>query len=314
MKIVLCDGGLFNQVIQYVFARNVEIHTGEQVLLDNTWFYTPHDQHLKELEEIEVHQFQLHKFANAKYKLVSDHFAGSTWDEIQSILARQEPIRGGSYLPKILRSSGLDLMMIRETVAPHHFEGNTAMYPPHVYTPEMLDAKGNVYYYGYFNNGNWFMRHQEQLMQELQLPPLAKESDQLMAKQIEDSFAISVHVRRSGYVKIGATIPDEFYKTHISELYKRFRHKKNLQFFIFSDEIDWVQANEKNLGIDKIKSMVTYGEKGRTVVDNHVDFQLMAMCDAMILSQSVYSYYSALMNPKKDKVVINPHPQKGEFW
>ena len=69
MKIVLFDGALANQMIQYIFARCLEEElkdTDEEVYLDDLWFYTQHINKLKQIEQIEHHQYQLNKFPNLK--------------------------------------------------------------------------------------------------------------------------------------------------------------------------------------------------------------------------------------------------------
>lgn len=67
---VLLDGGLFNQVTQYVFARNLEIATGEAVYLDDSWFFVDHGPALESLKKQEKADYQLYKFENAKPNLL----------------------------------------------------------------------------------------------------------------------------------------------------------------------------------------------------------------------------------------------------
>ena len=317
MKIVLLDGGLVNQVTQYVFARNLEIHTGEQVLLDDSWFFIEHDSIIKSSEKQEIHNYQLHKFANARPNLLSQYFAPDVWKEILIELRKYPPIQGGSYIPQVLKDNGLDLFVICEPKL-LKFDGSIAYISYYHCFPEILDAQGNVYYHGYFTHGGWFMRHKDIFLEELALPPLQEKEDIEMAQKIHDSFSVCIHVRRGVYAAQGVTLPDSYYKNTIEVLEEKFKDKdafqdRDIHYFVFSDDIDWCRENAESLGFSLVSDKLTYGRTGRTIENNHCDMQLMAMCDVMVLSRSVYSYYAALFNPKESKAVLNPIEGRGVF-
>jgi len=311
MKIVLLDGGLFNQVTQYVFARNVEMYTGEKVYLDDSWFYINHSDDCNDSEKHIPLDYQLTKFPNAKPNLLSQYFSPDVWDGIIAEIKKLPPTWGGSYMPQILKNNGLDLFVICESPMPN-FDGNIAYMPYYYCLPEMLRAQGTVYYHGYFTHGDWFMRHKDTFLHELTLPPLSEPDDIAMAEQIQNSLSVCIHVRRGGYAAQGATIIDSYYQTSIKQIMEKTK-EQNPCFYVFSDDIDWCKENTATLGLDMINENLIYGKKERTVENNHCDLQLMAMCDIMILSQSVYSFYAALLNPKEHKAVMNPMPGRGVF-
>ena len=311
MKMVLLDGALYNQVTQYVFARNLEIHTGEQVLLDDSWFFTEHACQVKSVEDQEVHKYQLNKFNGTKPCLLSQYFTREVWAEFMQELKKYPPIYGGSYMPQILKDSGLDIFVICEPKL-LRFDGNIAYIPFYHCMPEILDSQGNVYFHGYFTHGEWFMRHREVFMDELTLPPLSEKEDIEMAEKIRRSFSVSIHIRRGGYALQGFALPDEYYASVIKDVRRKFK-KRDPHYFVFSDDIDWCVENAVSLGLESISKSVTFGRTGRTIENNHCDSQLMATCDVMILSRSVYSYYAALLNAKTNKVIYNPVKGRGVF-
>lgn len=320
MKMVLLDGGLANQMTQYVFARCLqEEHPDELVLLDDLWFYCRHVDLVERFAPSDPLEYQLNKFRNLKQiPLASSYFDKEVWQEIISNAQKRPLLRGGSHLPQIMKDSGLNFFMIAEAPL-YQFDGMIARMPYYHYMPEMLQAQGNVYYFGWFTHGGWFMRHEEIFRREFELPPLWQPYDLEMAQEIAKSTAVSLHIRRGVYAELNQATPETYFQQAIQAVCKELnRNRKTLKrpphFFVFSDEIEWVKEHAKEYGITEIPYPVTYGHAERTTMDNHCDLQLMAQCDIMILElNSVYSYMAALLNPKKNKNVINPNKGRGVF-
>lgn len=329
MKIVMMDGGLSNQLTQYIFARCLEEElkdTDELVMLDDLWFFCEHNAGLgKEIEqrlaELENDHYQLNKFPNIKkIQRMSEYFDADVWQEIVRDAQRRPPLHGGSYLPQILKDNGLDLFMIAETDL-FRFDGKVARMPWYHYIPEMLRSQGNCYYFGWFTNGGWFMSHEEIFRRELAFAPLWKPYDLEMQQLIRDSLSISVHIRRGGYAYTNPT-DGEYFKAALQAMFKLINKQKKSsrqrmktpRIFVFSDEIDWVHEHAADYGLNKAPYEVVYGAANRGRDENQCDMQLMSECDMMILeSNSVYSYFAALMNTKPNKVVINPNKGRGVF-
>ncbi|MCM1565414.1 MAG: alpha-1,2-fucosyltransferase [Dehalobacter sp.] len=312
MKIVLLDGALANQTTQYIFARCLEEATGDKVYLDDLWFYLEHGDLAESVESQEHHSYQLHKYTGTKPTLLSSYFTPDVWEEIVSIARKKPPLLGGSHMPQILKDSGLEFFMIAECPT-YIFDGMIARMPYYHHIPEMLQSQGNVYYWGYFTNGGWFMQYEDMFRKELALPPLESESDLEMSKKIEDSYAIAIHVRRGGYALLNRSLQPSYFKDAISKIMKKFNKKRDLRFFIFSDDIEHCKMNAKEYGFLLPQDRLVYCEEKRTSKNNHCDMQLMAMCDGMVLCSSVYGYLAALLNTKKDKWVINPIQSRGVF-
>lgn len=322
MKMVLLDGALCNQMTQYVFARCLEEElkdTEELVILDDLWFYCNHGELADKVSNIEHHTYQLDKFPNLKSILrASQYFDPDVWKEIVNIARKKEVLQGGTHLPQIMKDNGLNFFMIAEPPI-YHFDGMVAHMPYYHYIPEMLQAKGNVYYFGWFTHGQWFMRHEQLFRKEFELPSLWLPHDIEMEKKIQNSTAVSVHIRRGAYAASNMATPYQYFQDAISNVCRHLKlmkkkYHKPPRFFIFSDEIEWCKAHAKEYGLDRIPYPVEYCMANRTDEDNHCDLQLMAQCDIMILEfHSVYSYMAALLNKNPKKMVINPNKNRGVF-
>ncbi len=325
MKIVLLDGGLANQMTQYIFARCLEEElkdTDEIVFLDDLWFYAPRSHSVQSMDEIEHLKYQLNKFPNLKkVRLMSEYFDTDVWNEIIEIAKQKSALDGGSWLPQILKDNGLDFFMIAEAPL-YQFDGKVARMPYYYYMPEMLKSQGNTYYFGWFTHGGWFMSHEEMFRRELQFVPLWKPYDLDMLSSIENSLSISVHIRRGTYAVRGQTTPFEYFKNALKTACKAARDMRNNSYgtrkkphvYVFSDEIEWCKEHAPEFGLNQLPYEVTYGISSRSFDENQCDMQLMASCDIMILElNSVYSYMAALLNPKPNKIVINPNKNRGIF-
>lgn len=313
MKIVMLDGGLSNQLTQYIFARCLEIETSETVFLDDSWFF-------RECSEIDVQfqyentLYQLNRFSGTTPHLLSQYFTPDVWTELMEI-ARNSPQRlGGSHMPQILKDNGLDFFMIAECPT-YLFDGMIARMPYYHYIPEMLKAQGNVYYWGYFTNGGWFKSHEEIFRKELVFPPLTDPEDFDTARQIKESYSVGIHVRRGSYTIGNNFLANQYYHQAIREVLKKYKNNSRLRFFIFSDDIEYCREHAHEYGFDLPGKRVVYGreQKKRPLQENHCDLQLMALCNGLILSNSVYSYMAWLFNTRPDKWCINPVPSRDQY-
>ena len=309
MKIVLLDGALANQMTQYIFARCLEIATGDMVYLDDLWFYTSHGSLGDKIQNTEHHEYQLNKFPNAKPNLISDYFEPGVWNEIIGIARQRAPLLGGSHLPQILLESGMQLNMVTECPTfTGVYDGPYVSVPYYYHMPKLLNCKGDIYFWGYFTNAGWFNSQKETLMNELLLPEPQNEADPEMSSQIENSYSVGVHIRRGGYAIQGNAHPPEYYKDAIAAVRKKHRNE-SLSFFIFSDEIEYCKEHAKEYGVDELKR-VTWCAADRTVKDNHIDMQLMSKCRGLILCNSVYGFMSHLFSRRADQWTIDPHPTR----
>ncbi len=111
---------------------------------------------------------------------------------------------------------------------------------------------------------------------------------------------VCVHVRRQDYL----THPDlgfvgkEYYSCAIDVMAQKV---KEACFFVFSDDIDWCEAN---LDIEHPHSFVRHeGSAPETTV---TDFSLMMRCRHFVIANSSYSWWAAWLGTATDKAVVAP--------
>lgn len=283
LKIQFLNGGLANQVFQYIFARYYELsHPGEYMYMDDSYFaiHTVHNG------------YELEKVFGIRPHMLSECFDKPVWDAIL------EGRKSGKSVPQIFRENQIPIQMITEVGNYAHFnpfDGEVFPIPNNGYYPEILDVPGNIYYHGYWINKNWFAEYQNLFLKEFVFPEITDGKNRSYLRQIRESDSVSVHIRRGDYVTLGWNLDTAAYRTGMKTFAKQAPGTWHL--FVFSDDIDWCRAHEQELGFGSFAE-ITYIE-GNVRGKNYLDLQLMTNCQAMILSNSAFCYLAALLNPER---------------
>lgn len=284
MKIQFLNGGLANQTFQYIFARYYELsHPGELMYMDDSYFAlnTVHNG------------YELEKVFGVKPHMLSECFDQEVW---QFIL---EERRGGKSVPQILCENGIEMYMVSEVGDGHKgfnpFDGKVVSIAPNKYCPEIQDQPGDVYYHGYWVNGQWLKTYQDIFMTELQFPEITDDRNRAYLERIQNVNSVSIHVRRGDYVDLGWSLGESWYEYSINKF--RENVPGHWELFVFSDDIPWCREHQEELGFGAFKS-VTFVE-GNIQGRNYVDMQLMSKCKAMLICNSAFSYLAGLLNVEK---------------
>ena len=293
MRIQYFNGGLANQVFQYIFYRYNQLANpnNDVWFLDDSFFYFKKEHNGYELERI----FGL------KPNLLSSQFAQDAWDAI--IKVRKE----GKSVAEFFRKAGIPVIMLAESdnfQRVNQFHGEIYRFPANQYHPEIvnlnLPSDYIMYYHGYWINREWFWTYKDVFLQELQFPPILDENNQWYARRISETCSVGIHIRRGDYVTYGLQMNETFYKQASQKMLEAF---PDLTYFIFSDDLEWCQENEEALGISLARDAVYV--KGNTGENSFRDLQLLAMCKGMIMSNSAFCYLAALLNSNLS-YCINP--------
>jgi hypothetical protein len=170
------------------------------------------------------------------------------------------------------------------------------------YNESFFNLKPPVTIEGYFQSPLYFNGHENSLRSHFQMKkPWSNMAEPILYAIRQAILPVSLHIRRGDYLnsdiaKTLSTLPLSYFAravTLVEALYG-----KNIHFFIFSDDPDWI---EKNFDICK----------QYTVVRGHPeapweDMHLMALCKHHIIANSTFSWWGAWLNPSENKTVIAP--------
>lgn len=155
-----------------------------------------------------------------------------------------------------------------------------------------------TYFDGYWQSENYFKKYRNDILDLFKFPELSSEFANIK-QEIINANSVSIHFRRGDYVKnehiksVHGICDFKYYQKASDFIYKK---QKNIKFFLFSDEPDWVKNN--------FKSNINY-----TVINTGhsiTDMMLMSLCKHNIIANSSFSWWGAWLNQNPDKIVIAP--------
>lgn len=172
--------------------------------------------------------------------------------------------------------------------------GDTIIHPEstfHYSAQPFIQGKKNIYK-GYFQSEKYFYSFKDQIKSIFQ--PSGPVLNQIYSKYSFDfSEYISIHIRRGDYVSQPNNHPVVSLK-YLHNAISSFA--VNSKFLVFSDDVEWCKQNLSEY------SNLTY------ISDelDYVSMYMMSLCSNHILSNSSFSWWSAWLNRREDKIVIRP--------
>lgn len=262
MLLVKLTGGLGNQMFQYSFAKALQ-SKGYEVKLDISTFET----------------YTLHGGFGLEHYSITIPIASK--DELLPYKT--------NFLTKIGRKLNIShkKLMGEKTL---------------LFQKELLSPPNNTSLYGYFQSEKYFNTIRDTILDDFILKAPLSPYSASMKKTIQSlSNTASIHIRRGDYItdskanKFHGICGLDYYEEAISLLKSKF---KEMHYFIFSDDIEWVKNNlapEKCTYIDNTLPYIP-----------HEDIYLMSLCHHNIIANSSFSWWGAWLNHNSTKVVIAP--------
>ena len=285
MKIVNIIGGLGNQMFQYAFALSMkEKLTNENVLIDTSHFHSLFFHHYKGMN---LHQgYELDStFPNLSLKKARWHqLVRVTWFIPNYLLSRI----GRKFLPK--RNS--------EYIEPTQ---ETYKFNPSVYTREK-----NIYFEGYWQSVKYSEIALDKLKHEFE-HPAPNQYNKSMIDSIQQSNSVGIHIRRGDYINnkgFGGICDLDYYKRALNKI-----GIGGKVFFIFSNDIEWCQDNIQPL-LNNANIIYVTENKGK---QSHWDMFLMTYCKNLIIANSSFSWWGAVLNRNENAVIIAPKKWNNHF-
>ncbi len=291
MKIVFLNGGLANQVFQYIFYRYAQIQNPEEEwILDDSFFFI-HDVH---------NGYELEKVFGLHPRLLSRTFDTDVWEYMMQLKKEQN-----KSIPQILLENGTDIIMVAETETWKKwtpFDGQVQILPDGDYNPAVIKGNGEIYYHGYWIHNGWFKAIEKELRKELVFPRIADSRNADYLREIENSESCSIHIRRGDFVDLGVSASDDVYHDWITEM---MEHVPDLSLFVFSDDLGYCKSHISEMGLNLPKKTVFI--EGNRKDTAFRDMQLMSSCKYMIYANSSFSYLAALLNTNLKGFISQPN-------
>ena len=290
MKTVFFNGGLANQVFQYIFYRYGQLtNSGDEWYLDDSFFYI-----------WKMHNgYELERVFGLKPQLLSRSFTQDVWDYMI-----EERVKRNVGIPQLLEESGMKLTVLAEDDYQLNYNSyNGEIKRFYGFDPKVVHLDGDIYYQGYYLRKDWFHAYKELFKRELKFPKITDERNMRYLDRILDGEAASLHIRRGDYVKLGFASDEDIpkYRYMVEQMYETI---PDVRFFVFSDDTNWARAHGEELGLNLPRKETVYVE-GNSGLDAYKDLQLMSSCRHMILCNSSFCYLAALLNEHKG-YILNP--------
>lgn len=301
MRILHLSGGLGNQIMGYIFKRYREIYSGEQVLIDDSYFNISSKYNGFELDKI---------FPNIKLNMLKDNLDKEAWDDILNLCVESnDQVR----VPDIFLANGIDICIISdEKNSKYNFDGDLfEIHPEQLFDKpigfvsfnsgaKVTEDTENICFMGHWNIDKFGLNIKKQIQKELAFPPLfKKENIDYKDDILSQKHSVGIHIRRGDFVQLNLNDSIEALAKSIRKV--RFNLiKQNLSpaFFIFSDDLSWCKDN-----IDKLKlgsdDYIVFIEGNDVAWHNYIDLHLMTFCDSLISNKhSSFALAAKLISDK----------------
>lgn len=125
------------------------------------------------------------------------------------------------------------------------------------------------------------------------------EINQQYIRQITQCDSVSIHVRRSDYVKfIDDCYRFGYFKKAVNYIKMRVQAP---YFFLFSDDLTWCSKNLDALGLSENDNIVFVDANSGE--NSYRDMQLMSYCKHNIITKSSFGWWGSFLNRNPEKIV-----------
>lgn len=310
MNIVGINGGLGNQICQYIFGRYLELYCGaENVMFDDMYFYGQKIHNGYELTKI---------FKNAKINMVKDSFDKDVWANMVHICGTSG---GKILLPNVFKANGVDITLITDEYIQHKsgeflqgygYDGKTFninhALDRNAYFNNYDDFKGeNIYFKGAWVSQKYHTYVKEELKYELKFPEIIQpENIRYKNDMLSHDVCVGLHVRRGDFIPLNRDIPLKNYSKIIKKLKYNLakENKKDVGYYVFSDDLNWCEENKLKMGFAE-RDNVVYVSGNDVDERNYIDVQLMTFCDYIIRNPNSSFSLAAGFLSEKDCTMIS---------
>lgn len=274
MIVVRLKGGLGNQLFQYAFGYILAKKNADCLKLDIEWFDTEGNVPWLTKRSYELNKFLIGSSEIIKHKELPfiPRFFGNRYVRRLFALFKKDNIKFGNWL-------------IVSTTSSFNYMN--------------LPKSENILLNGYFDNyaAVYLKGYMEDLRTEFECEKYSSSTMELINYIKSKENATSIHIRRTDQLH------DKGHKAGVDYYIKAieyFVHMDcNITFFVFSDDIEWCKSF-----LDCYDNVIYVSDKKNP--DTLRDFLGMMNCKNNIIAYSTYSWWAAMLNKHKDKIIISP--------
>ncbi len=267
MIVVKLIGGLGNQLFQYALGRHLAHRNHTELKLDISGF----------------HDYKLHAYSLGHFNIV-ENFA-----------TKEEVLKFQKYR----RKQGRWWFLYNKLIANEQKYVEEKQFH---FDPRILKIGGEAYLDGYWQTEKYFRDIKDIIRKEATIKTPLEGKDAEVAKEIEATTSVAMHIRRGDYVTNQQTNEYhgicglDYYREAIEVISEKV---SSPHFFIFSDDHKWVKDNIV------LEHPTTYVEHNKAD-KNYEDLRLMSLCKHQIIANSSFSWWSAWQNQNPGKIVVAP--------
>lgn len=273
MILLQLSGGLGNQMFQYAFGKYLAIQNNTNLVLDLSYVQS---------------KLPFGKWTTPqKYELDIFNIKDKTKDN----LFRSKLFYPFAKLEHIAKTK------FNKTKYNFYHEKEMS------FDSDFLNIKGNSFVCGNFQSEKYFISIEKNIRHIFQFPAISDSINLEHLSKIKNTNSVSMHIRRGDYVSIQKNaskfiaLDINYYQQAIAYIASKV---DNPTFYIFSDDIDWVEENLK-INFDKY-----YIKNNNSKNTSYIDMQLMSICKHNIIANSTFSWWAAWLNANKNKIVVAP--------
>ncbi|MES2369170.1 MAG: alpha-1,2-fucosyltransferase [Pseudomonadota bacterium] len=170
------------------------------------------------------------------------------------------------------------------------------------YQHQIVEVPDDCYLMGNWQSERYFEHVADTIRADFSFKSAPRGLNAELAAQLENSNAISLHVRRGDIAANPASLAVhglcslDYYRRAVEYI---ATNVSKPVFLIFSDDMLWVR---ENLHLEFPCHYIEHN-KG---LESYNDMRLMSLCHHHIIANSSFSWWGAWLNPRKDKIVVAP--------
>lgn len=174
------------------------------------------------------------------------------------------------------------------------------------YEPDYLESiggKDSKYLEGYWQSSRYVEPSIPELKKEIVLENETQQFKKI-SEEISNSESVAMHIRRGDYLNTGGgleVLDISYYEEANNFISEKI---KDIKYYIFTDDVTWAKENLGFLGKDNVVYASDLG------LNDYEELVLMSQCKHLIIANSSFSWWGAVLNDNKDPIIICPQDWK----